>query len=210
MTATVIDISSRFAARRALSRKEINKGIMERENEYKRSVLAARENEVGDVLNNLDDYAHLTRLGELSGGKHVAKNVRADLKKHFKGVKFSVKSDYDSINISWTDGPTDSEVSALVKKYKHGASFSVDDSYTYSPTIFNDLFGGVRFVSTSRAKSDDLRELAKNMVEHKFKVTVTGDCNQLIDGEYASCLVHRESCQLSQRGESWFYKDELL
>ena len=29
-----------------------------------------------------------------------------------------------------------------------------------------------------------LRELAKNMVEHKFKVTVTGD-NQLIDGEYA-------------------------
>lgn len=33
MTATVIDISSRFAARPALSRKEINKGIMERENE---------------------------------------------------------------------------------------------------------------------------------------------------------------------------------
>lgn len=209
MTATVIDISSRFSPRPALSRKEITKGIMERESEYKRSVLAARENEVGDVLNNLDSYTHLTRLGDLRGGKHVAKNVRADLKKHFKGIKFSVKSDYNSVNISWTDGPTDGEVSALVKKYQHGASFSVDDSYTYSPTVFNDLFGGVQFVFTSRVKSDELRELAKNMVEHKFKVTVTGD-NQLIDGEYASCLVHRESCQLSQRGDSWFYKDELL
>ncbi len=210
MTATVIDISSRFPSRPSLSRKEINKGIMERENEYKSSVLADRKNEVGDVLGNLDDYAHLTRLGGVSGGKHVAKNVRADLKKHFSGVKFSVKSEHDSINISWTDGPTDSEVSTLVKKYKHGASFSVDDSYSYSPTIFNDMFGGVRFVFTSRTKSDELRELAKNMVEHNFKITVTGCCTQLIDGEYASCLVHRESCHLSQRGGSWFYKDELI
>jgi len=56
----------------------------------------------------------------------TAKLVRAALKTAFPGVKFSVRSHGyaggASIDVRWTDGPHEADVSAVVKAYE-GASF---------------------------------------------------------------------------------------
>jgi hypothetical protein len=56
----------------------------------------------------------------------TAKLVRKSLKQQFPGVKFSVRSDtYSggaSIDVSWTDGPTSSEVDTVTNAYR-GADF---------------------------------------------------------------------------------------
>ena len=56
----------------------------------------------------------------------TAKLVRAALKRGFPGVKFSVRSSTyaggASIDVSWTDGPLDTDVNPVVKRYA-GAGF---------------------------------------------------------------------------------------
>jgi uncharacterized FlaG/YvyC family protein len=49
----------------------------------------------------------LTTATESNTTKLAAKNIRILLKKHFPGVKFSVRMrDYNALYVSWTDGPT--------------------------------------------------------------------------------------------------------
>jgi hypothetical protein len=52
--------------------------------------------------------------------KDVAVLVRDRLKREFPGVKFSVRSDSNSVDIYWTDGPTGSQVDAVAGEYKFG------------------------------------------------------------------------------------------
>ena len=52
--------------------------------------------------------------------KDTAKLVRAALKKNFPGVKFSVRSDNNSLRIEWMDGPLGKSVDAIVKNYEGG------------------------------------------------------------------------------------------
>lgn len=71
----------------------------------------------------------------------TAKLIRPVLTKAFPGVKFSVKSkSYSggaSINISWTDGPTEDMVNNVVKGFE-GASFdSMQDLKSYQTTKYN-------------------------------------------------------------------------
>ena len=52
--------------------------------------------------------------------KETAKIIRKELKAAFPGVKFSVKtgrSGFDIVRVEWIDGPTRSEVDALMRKY---------------------------------------------------------------------------------------------
>jgi Large polyvalent protein associated domain 29 len=50
--------------------------------------------------------------------RDVAKLVRAELKEAFPGQKFSVRTDHGTtLNIEWTDGPSDKTVSDLLDKY---------------------------------------------------------------------------------------------
>ncbi|MUK37645.1 hypothetical protein GNP82_08780 [Aliivibrio fischeri] len=97
-----------------------------------------------EMITNDTCYEHLSHVEKYSGGSVVAKNIRKDLKKHFLGHKFSVKSDYYHVNVEWTDGPTVEAVDAIVGKYKALTQ--------YSP--FNEVFGGVDRVSTVRQFSD--------------------------------------------------------
>jgi len=91
-----------------------------------------------------------------AGGKLAAVNMRTLLKAAFKGIKFSVTSDYDSVRVNWTDGPTDAEVNAIIGRFDIGASdIQTDYFYTIS-TAFSELFGGCQYLSTSRALSDAL------------------------------------------------------
>jgi Domain of unknown function (DUF3560)/Large polyvalent protein associated domain 29 len=67
----------------------------------------------------------------------TAKFVRVALKENFPGIKFSVKSSTQTINISWTDGPIAKQVQA-VTKYFGGMSFDgMQDMDTYHEQAFN-------------------------------------------------------------------------
>lgn len=92
---------------------------------------------------------HLKESEKYAGGKQCTKNIRIELKRAFKGVKFSVTSSYDTVNINWTDGPTYAQVEKLTSKYQEGSFNGMEDLYEYSSSPFNDVFGGVIF---SRSK----------------------------------------------------------
>lgn len=80
--------------------------------------------------------------------KEVAKYIRNDLKKNFPGVKFSVKSDYNSVRVSWTDGPAAKQVDAIIKKYAGGSFDSmIDLSYNHYHWMLPD--GSLEFASTA-------------------------------------------------------------
>lgn len=99
--------------------------------------------------------------------KAAAANIRK-LLKQFKGVKFSVTSDHNSVYVRWTDGPTEKSVDEIVSKFKGGYFDGSDDCYKYTTSPWNHCFGAVRYAFTSRECSDELVQCAidKLIAEH--------------------------------------------
>lgn len=81
----------------------------------------------------------------------TANNIRADLKHHFPGVKFSVRKDhYSTYYVNWNNGPTESDVCKVVDKYEDHSTDITGDFRDYDPSNFNKVFGGFDYVFTSR------------------------------------------------------------
>jgi len=106
----------------------------------------------------LKDYSYLNQGGssDIGDGRFAAKNIRKELKMAWPSVKFSVKSSYDSVYLTWSDGPTKQQVETLIEKYNNGGFDSMQDISTYTPTAFTNAFGGARYLSYSREFSDGL------------------------------------------------------
>lgn len=105
------------------------------------------------------EYPYLNRIeDDHPSGVEVAKNIRLMLKKEFPGIKFSVKSDYSSIRIRWTDGPTVKQVEKHVNKFNAGTFDGMTDCQGWEPSAFTDAFGGVRYIFTGRDYSDEVAE----------------------------------------------------
>lgn len=102
-----------------------------------------------------------------------AQNIRADLKKAFPGVKFSVTSDFNSVNVSWTDGPIQEDVNKLVKKFQSGKFDGIDDSYNLVHTEFSKQFKTARWVFADRSISEAKASLALETVNTKLKAHYT-------------------------------------
>jgi len=83
-----------------------------------------------------------------------AANIRTELKKAFPGIKFSVTSESFSmgcaIRVEWTNGPTAKEVESIVDKYEYGTFDSMTDCSGYKDEQFTGVFGGAKFVTTTR------------------------------------------------------------
>ena len=85
-----------------------------------------------------------------NGGKAVridlvdtAKLIRANLKREFPGVKFSVRSDRyaggASIRVKWIDGPLESDVNAVVKQFGgKGFDGMIDMAYYHNAWLLPD------------------------------------------------------------------------
>lgn len=94
-------------------------------------------------------YAHLTPVGEgYVLASKVAKNIRADLKKHFPGVKFQVRTDSDSvISVRRTAGTVDSKaVKDLLANYNKAEFCFYEDIVQRKVTPYQKTFGGVEYV----------------------------------------------------------------
>ena len=102
---------------------------------------------------------HLVPVSEKVNSLVAAgKNIRIELSAAFPGVKFSVRSSRfsggDSIRVSWTDGPTDEQVSAIANKYAAGSFDGMTDCYNYEYSTWTDAFGDAKYVQTTREYSD--------------------------------------------------------
>jgi len=143
------------------------------------------------------EFSHLAQIGYYADAVAVAKNIRADLKKHFKGCKFSVrKSTSGAIYINWTDGPTRKAVDNIVNRYKAGSFDTMSDCYEFADSCFSRNFGSVSYVFTSRHT-----ETARELAELIFKR----------DGlECDSQEAWELSNELSEHGGAWTYEGKPL
>jgi hypothetical protein len=99
-------------------------------------------------------------LKQGDGPVNAAKNIRIELKRAFPSVKFSVRtSSYsggNSIDVSWTDGPTTQQVEEITGKYKGGSFDGMTDCYEYRNTPFTAVFGDSNYVYCRREYSDKM------------------------------------------------------
>lgn len=104
-----------------------------------------------------DDYPHLLKRSDKpqwSSGRVAAENIRRELKRAFPGFKFSVKSDHDSVDVYWTDGPTTGQVQPIIGKYRAGSFDGMTDCYEYDPdATFGDVFGDPKYTFCHRKDS---------------------------------------------------------
>lgn len=84
----------------------------------------------------------------------AAKNIRAELKTRFPGVKFSIRShsyaNGDSVYVTWVGGPKEQEIYPLVEKYEQGSFDGMTDSYVHDEDPqhkeFHRLRGSTKYV----------------------------------------------------------------
>ncbi|MBK0035512.1 hypothetical protein IBT47_24845 [Erwinia sp. S43] len=118
-------------------------------------------------------YSHLTQ--EQSGANQVTKNIRKELKSQFPGVKFSVrKNHYDSITVSWTDGPTEENVKSVTEKYRDSFFDSSQDMSVSCRSAFNVVYGGVGYISLKREFTDAILDKALSGIHKKYGTEFEG------------------------------------
>lgn len=120
-------------------------------------------------------FSHLEQRGEGCPAAAV-KNIRKDLKKHFPGVKFSVRQSrgYSSVTVAWTDGPTAAQVEEVTGRYKAGHFDGMADCYEFSRSPFGEVFGSIQYINVSRTNSDELTSYAIAEAFRRFGADLVG------------------------------------
>ena len=86
----------------------------------------------------------------------AAQIIRKELKHYFPTIKFSVRSDYNSINVDYGNGPTEEMVKSIVGKYEMGHFDGMTDCYNYSNSRKD--IPQVKYVFVHRYMSEDVGE----------------------------------------------------
>lgn len=120
-------------------------------------------------------YPNLIMVDEKNDGLvTAAKNIRAELKAAYPGVKFTVRTERfsmgDAIRVGWTDGPNTAQVEAITNKYESGHFNGMEDIYEYNRSDWKDAFGDAKYITTNRRYSDSLIESAIGYVANKYGV----------------------------------------
>lgn len=86
-------------------------------------------------------------MTEYIPAKDTAKLIRKQLKLRFPGIKFSVRSDHNSINIGWIDGPTGKQVEEVTNGFSGGGfDGMIDMDYSSASWLLPD--GSACFAKT--------------------------------------------------------------
>ena len=155
--------------------------------------------------------AALAKLPTLYG-KETAVVIRKLLKAHFPACKFSVRSDFNSVRIGWTDGPTTKQVDALTAGLEASHFDGMTDSYNYDRDSVVMVDGkafrpGCQYIFTNRDTSAAFARRCAEQIARYFGVAVPeikdagrswtlGDNNARVEqaGEYWSTLIHQAAC----------------
>jgi hypothetical protein len=124
----------------------------------------------------------------LSKEKSGAANMKTELRRAFPGVKFSVRfesySGGSSIRVSWADGPTVKQVDEIADKYKECDFDGMDDSTHYRNSAWTEVFGGAKYVSTSRHYTRAFLEPLAERVAKQWGKAVPEIKSGAVNGEY--------------------------
>jgi len=121
-------------------------------------------------------YPYLVPVAGSGKSAHAmgAKNLKTELTRTFPGIKFSTRSESygggDSIDVSWTDGPTDNEVKKISSKYQEGSFDGMVDLYTSNHAVWPEVFGGAKYVGENRHYSP--ATVLKVALDMGFKLTI--------------------------------------
>lgn len=163
---------------------------------------AARAEREAAIAELVEQYPHLERVQQYYSVKSTAQNIRLDLKKHFADVKFSVKSDNNSIRIAWTDGPTEDQVDNITRKYVDHTTDVTGDYRDYTPSLFNEVFGGANYVFTNRNWSESTEAVFMEWAEGME------DASREAQKLFNKVAVPKGEFLLSRYAEGWF-ADEI-
>ncbi|HSH50428.1 MAG TPA: LPD29 domain-containing protein [Bacteroidales bacterium] len=141
--------------------------------------------------------------------------IRKELKKEFTGVKFSVISDSfaggNSVDISWTDGPTTKMVEKITKKYQYGHFDGMVDMYEYSNR--REDIPQAKYVHTSRDISEKTKQEILEIIRKKYGIENKTENDWIEEHRcYFPTLIHRESVDLNlmEKPEYIDFEKELL
>jgi len=103
---------------------------------------------------------------------NASKNAKTELQRTWPGVKFSVRADHNSMNISWTDGPSTKQVEAVTNKYQDGNFNGMEDIHEYDNSARGEavdvVLGRKTYVMPSRHYSDALIQKAIDRVMAQY------------------------------------------
>lgn len=132
--------------------------------------------------------------GKPSSHAAAASSIKAELKKHFPHVKFSVTSDSfsmgDSVDVRWIDGCTTSEVDDIIKKYQYGHFDGMTDMYENS----NDRedIPQSKYVHSSRTMSKEVSEILTSAAQSYFendKYNCAPDISSFVRRIFSNCSI---------------------
>lgn len=135
-------------------------------------------------------------MKQLTEAAQAAKLIRAELKKAFPNVKFSVRSNNyaggDSVYVRWTDGPVRDAVAKITGKYQYGHFDGMIDLYEYSNNI--EGLPQVKYVLESRDISDEVYEAAKAKIAEEFGIKNAADESQWMAAfnDWSNHVVYRK------------------
>lgn len=175
---------------------EMNKIYAKQEAEQKkRSEARAIERE-----RIVKEYAYLLKSdGTISSRILATKNIRLELNAEFPEHKFSITSDTfsggDSIDVRWTDGVTEKEVNEIIRKYQEGHFDGMQDMYVDSNSVFNDVFGGAKFVHANRELTRERysqvgEELGYHLtfIDDRWNYTIFSEGKEIVDPEKSTAF----------------------
>ncbi|MBV6717185.1 LPD29 domain-containing protein [Paenibacillus chitinolyticus] len=100
-------------------------------------------------------------------GKEAKKHIKDALKEVFPGVKFSLTSEFNSVTVSWTDGPQKSDVQKVLYRFESYTRVKCVTDYE-EPTGYEwngQTYLGPRYLSVTRVLSDDRKSAIDSYAE---------------------------------------------
>ena len=183
------------------------------ENESRETARVEREAQAETHANECDEIVKRLRAeypwakpqdDKLSRQARAAANIRGELKRAFPGIKFRVRSDSfsmgDSVDISWSMGPTDKEVQAITGKYQCGHFNGMEDIYENDYSAYSNavsvVLGQSKYVQTQRdaCSEADREKIGRAMCERQGVEYAGRDTRHLFgngDTEWLSTHIHQ-------------------
>lgn len=142
----------------AIERAEAGENLRQQKEKEKNDAIAAEAKRLPS------EHPYLTPITADRWGKdyqiQAKANLVAALQHHFPGTRFSVRKDsYDTYYVRWTNGPCRDEVHKVTNKFQNHSIDFTGDYLDYTPSTFNDVFGGFKHVFAERDLSQDIRDL---------------------------------------------------
>ncbi|MBU8763757.1 hypothetical protein KM868_09645 [Micrococcus luteus] len=103
-------------------------------------------------------------------GKETAQKIRKALKQTFPTIKFSVRSDFDSVHVTWEDGPLEAAVYRLLQRFESYETRRIGPNDRLVAVGYEwegQWIVGAQWINAKRSFSEERRRLVENRMMEK-------------------------------------------